>query len=233
LLEDEALRKILKAGGIAAHPYTLAPLLSWAHALYLENKTRSLSLSTKELDKRLSVIAEALLLLADNLDITSPSGPALNVMFGLCGIDTEKTTAWLYRVEQAVSEMRSVIGRDAKDIGLMTIWGVPLEVFAVKPAKEGKKEEPKTSLFVDLRQVFIKLGGTKAIGRGSKVGLLFKFVKACVEQIDDQIEMPKPASFRTLMRAAVERRRTSPPAFDMELNFSGVRMLTPRRSIFF
>jgi hypothetical protein len=74
-----------------------------------------------------------------------------------------------------------------------------------KEKEKGNREQPETTLFVDLRQVFIKLGGTEAIGSG---GPLYKFVAASVKTIGDQISMPDPEPFRKLMTAAEKRRRT-------------------------
>jgi hypothetical protein len=217
LLEDGALRKILAVGRIETCPDTLAELsvgLDFARDLYLRNKVARRRPSAKEFTKLLSDISAAASRLADYIDIrSSPAGSIIEIVLsevffddGCHGIDTEKTTALLRRLEQTANEARSLlpgVGAGGADIG-PNEW--VLAISEKEKAKEkGNREQPETTLFVDLRQLFIKLGGTEAIGRG---GPLYKFVAACVKTIDDQISMLDPEPFRKLMTAAEKRRHT-------------------------
>jgi hypothetical protein len=209
--EDQALREILKAGGIAVRPDALAKLslgLSVAYRRYLDNTQVQVQRKRWPKDfakftRRLGNFSKLASRLANNLDITSPSGPALNILLsnffsgdGCHGINLERMTVLLRRLEQAANEARS--------------WALATNGTGVaeEQKKKGRKEEPKTDLFVDLRQVFIKLGGAEAIGDN---GPLYRFVSASVKQIDDQIEMPKPESFRKLMEEVAKRRSLSSP----------------------
>jgi hypothetical protein len=209
LLEDEALRKILEAGGIAAHPDTLTKLslgLEVAYRRYLENTQMRLQRKRWPKDftkftKRLNAFSKLASRLANDLDITSPS--ALNIILsdfftgeGCHGIDTEKMTVLLRRLEQAANEARS---------WFMANTGAGV---AEEQKKKGNKEQPKTGLFVDLRQVFISLGGTEAVSGHD--GPLYRFVAAAVEHIDDQIKLD-PQSFRKLMEKTAKRRGLTSP----------------------
>jgi hypothetical protein len=74
-----------------------------------------------------------------------------------------------------------------------------------KSRRNGRRgEAPETALFLRLRDLYMELGGSKAIG--SK-GPLYRFVSACVDVIGGGISVPKPESFRILVMKAIKRRQ--------------------------
>jgi hypothetical protein len=218
LLEDEALRKILAAGGIKAHPDTLAELkvgLQIAYGLYLDE---SISRGTdKEFIKFLTDTAKKASSLANDLDITSPSGCKFNVVLSklLFDIDIEKIIALLRRLEEAANGVQSCLA-GAEDIigGVGAYYVLRPSMMPVKAQKKrGNKEYPETRLFLNLQQLFVKLGGGRGI---SDNGPLYKFTVACAAQIDG-ISMlnherrgkmlGSGERFRTLMKEAKRRRQ--------------------------
>jgi hypothetical protein len=68
-------------------------------------------------------------------------------------------------------------------------------------SKEKNRETAETKLFLDLRQLFIDLGGTAALN--SKI--LYQFVKTCATTIDEAISLPSHPSFRRLLEKAIRR----------------------------
>jgi hypothetical protein len=81
-------------------------------------------------------------------------------------------------------------------------------------ARKGNIERPETALFVDLRELFMALGGTSAIASDD----LYEFVKEVIRasdlsdpEGDLHIPIPDPEPFRALMTAALKRRGAYPP----------------------
>ena len=81
--------------------------------------------------------------------------------------------------------------------------GIKVVISGSRGLTRGKREAPRTRLFINLRDLFVSLGGTTAIGSG---GPLYRFVSACVENFGGVL-MPKPEPFRILMMNALKRRQ--------------------------
>ena len=79
----------------------------------------------------------------------------------------------------------------------------------LKNKKEQRKvrgNDPETTLFMDLRDVYVGLSGKTGI---SDDGPLHRFANACAKLIDESIVLPQPQS----LRKALKRRATAPPYF--------------------
>jgi hypothetical protein len=82
----------------------------------------------------------------------------------------------------------------------------------LKNEKEQRKvrgDNPETTLFVDLRDVYVGLSGKTGI---SDDGPLHRFANACTKLIDAGIILPQPQS----LRKALKRRATAPPYFRLQ-----------------
>ena len=77
---------------------------------------------------------------------------------------------------------------------------VLLRSLVASKRKHGQTVE--TKLFLELRELFIDLGGSNALGSIN----LYKFVKACSMTIDEKIRIPSQPSFRDLLKKAMRRR---------------------------
>ena len=79
----------------------------------------------------------------------------------------------------------------------------------LKNEKEQRKvrfEDPETTLFMNLRDVYVGLSGKTGI---SDDGPLHRFANACTKLVDVSISLPQPQS----LRKALKRRATPPPYF--------------------
>jgi hypothetical protein len=79
----------------------------------------------------------------------------------------------------------------------------------LKKGKEQRKvrgEDPETTLFMNLRDVYVGLSGKTGI---SDDGPLHRFANACTKLIDASIVLPQPHS----LRKALKRRATAPSYF--------------------
>jgi hypothetical protein len=79
----------------------------------------------------------------------------------------------------------------------------------LKTEKEQRKvrgDDPETTLFMGLRDVYVSLSGKTGI---SDDGPLHRFANACTKLIDVSIILPQPQS----LRKALKRRGTPPPYF--------------------
>ena len=79
----------------------------------------------------------------------------------------------------------------------------------LKIEKEQRKvrgDDPETTLFMGLRDVYVGLSGKTGI---SDDGPLHRFANACTKLIDVSIILPQPQS----LRKALKRRATPPPYF--------------------
>ena len=79
----------------------------------------------------------------------------------------------------------------------------------LKNEKEQRKvrgDDPETTLFMDLRDVYVGLSGRTGI---SEDGPLLRFANACTKLIDESIILPQPQS----LRKALKRRATAPLYF--------------------
>jgi hypothetical protein len=79
----------------------------------------------------------------------------------------------------------------------------------LKNEKERRKvrgDDPETTLFMDLRDVYVGLSGKTGISEG---GPLHRFAKVCTKVIDERIVLPQPQS----LRKALKRRATAPSYF--------------------
>jgi hypothetical protein len=116
-----------------------------------------------------------------------------NFLAGLC--DTE---ALLYAFEVKTPEIISRLSGAVRH-------GIDF----LKNEKEQRKvrgDDPETTLFMDLRDVYVGLSGRTGI---SDDGPLLRFANACAKLIDESIILPQPQS----LRKALKRRATAPPYF--------------------
>jgi hypothetical protein len=97
------------------------------------------------------------------------------------------------------------VGRGARDRhGAAAVW-----IDFLKNEKEQRKvrgDDPETTLFMGLRDVYVSLSGKTGI---SDDGPLHRFANACTKLIDVSIILPQPQS----LRKALKRRATPPPYF--------------------
>ena len=231
---DEELRKVLVIGEINVNSETLGALakgLERAGDRYFSNLwLRAIPLNKKFADTlrglaaRCSWMVEAF----ETLSLSS----ALREY----GIDVEQAKALLCQIQQAADYTQSrVMGiglnpeeaaSDARSL-MMGSWVDKIEpkdgfvnitsrfehvssliVFAKSLAtKKGNIEKPETTLFRDLRQLFLSVGGTEVIGRGGPRSRspLYKFEMACAKMIDPELPFPTEKKFREVLRKALER----------------------------
>lgn len=69
-----------------------------------------------------------------------------------------------------------------------------------------RADDPETTLYVDLRDVYVGLSGRTGISEG---GPLHRFATACAKLIDESIILPQPQS----LRKALKRRAKAPGYF--------------------
>jgi hypothetical protein len=160
--------------------------------------------------------------LIEILDLNSPAAFEIKVLLGEFGVDVGEAIDMLRGLDCAAREGCLLIRDRGEDLGYDDGLGdldnggdsemsegieriVSLHILATSMAiaEGGNRETPETWLFLKLRDLFISLGGTSAIGSG---GPLYRFVMACVKTIDGEISMPKPEPFRLRMVAALKRR---------------------------
>ena len=75
-----------------------------------------------------------------------------------------------------------------------------------KEQRKVRRDDPETTLFMGLRDVYVRLSGKTGI---SDDGPLHRFAKICTKLIDESIVLPQPQS----LRKALKRRATPPPYF--------------------
>jgi hypothetical protein len=75
-----------------------------------------------------------------------------------------------------------------------------------KKQRRVRRDDPETTLFMDLRDLYVGLSGKTGI---SDDGPLHRFANACTKLIDVSISLPQPQS----LRKALKRRATPPPYF--------------------
>ena len=75
-----------------------------------------------------------------------------------------------------------------------------------KERRKVRRDDPETTLFMDLRDVYVGLSRKTGI---SDYGPLHRFANACTKLIDVSISLPQPQS----LRKALKRRATPPPYF--------------------
>ena len=75
-----------------------------------------------------------------------------------------------------------------------------------KEQRKVRRDDPETTLFMGLRDVYVSLSGKTGI---SDDGPLHRFANACTKLIDVSIILPQPQS----LRKALKRRGTPPPYF--------------------
>ena len=75
-----------------------------------------------------------------------------------------------------------------------------------KGRRKIRRDDPETTLFMDLRDVYVGLSRKTGI---SDYGPLHRFANACTKLLDESIILPQPQS----LRKALKRRGTPPPYF--------------------
>jgi hypothetical protein len=73
-----------------------------------------------------------------------------------------------------------------------------------KGQRKVRRDDPETTLFMDLRDVYVGLSGKTGISENCP---LHRFARECAEVIDVSIVLPQPQS----LRKALKRRATAPP----------------------
>jgi hypothetical protein len=215
-----AISRILASGDINPDADAfLAGLLETVRRYCLAKALRTFT-PAKELARCLRAMSASASRLAENLDGRSPLDGEIRDMLRAFGIDAEEVATSLRRLERAANDaavLRMGIGveKDAVDGAVQAalvaedfLSNIPgPAVFARDLAGKGNTERPETGLFIDLRELFTRLGGTPAIGSLA----LYRFVKASVELFSRDIPIPDPEPFRVLMTAALKRRGADLP----------------------
>lgn len=94
-----------------------------------------------------------------------------------------------------------------------------------KTQRKVRGDEPETTLFMDLRDVYVGLTGKTGI---SEDGPLHRFATACTKLIDPNIVLPQAQS----LRKALKRRAKAPPYFRQQQIFNnGVHSLERSHSV--
>ena len=231
-METEELQRILKSGGI--EPVKTFELSKGLESAYRKHRiavilgTVSSASKIANVCKKISTLASKLTKFVDQH--SDESDMVIQILLSELGIDTGEMTLVLRRLDEAASEAcaflreptTNIDGEDSlalEDLADASPEDPADTSFedAVRDAvanavlalsltpRRGKKETTKTRLFLDLRDLFVSLGGTRAIGSG---GPLYRFISACVGSIEE-ISMPEPEPFQILMIQALKRRRHS------------------------
>jgi len=90
-----------------------------------------------------------------------------------------------------------------------------------KKQRKVRGDDPETTLFMDLRDVYVGLSGNMGI---SDDGPLHRFGTACAKLIDKSIILPQPQS----LRKALKRRATAPSYFRHTKKFDDAVLSLPR-----
>jgi hypothetical protein len=219
-VDVEALRGILKISGLQPDKLPiLSDELESLHRLYQMSEILEQVIPSK---KQLAKMCDEVSVAASKLSELLDEYAHLRMFFKEClGLNTDKTEELLIDLDSAARGLYEILsGEHEMDHpdgghGLRTIENLSLEgVVAGRIISKsiamarGRKESPKTLLFVRLRELFMGLGGTSDIGSG---GPLYRFTKACSEAIDGEIQVPGPEPFRILMMAALKRRVGNTP----------------------
>jgi hypothetical protein len=215
IVDLEALSGILQTAGL--QPEKLAILsyqLDRVHSRYEISKIMRRVTPAKKLTKVCNEISAATTILTTLLDQYAE----LTAFFKeFVELDTDKLVELLDVLDWGARQGYEILsgkyeqdGPNDHDQDLQTIEPLSFEATVASrliarsmATARGRREEPKTQLFVDLRELFMRLGGTNEIGSG---GPLYRFTKACAEAIDREIQVPEPEPFRILMMAALKRR---------------------------
>jgi integrase len=230
-METEVLQRILKSGGIEpVKSPELSDGLASAfrrHRIAVILETVSSAKQVSNTCVKISSLASKLTRLVD--PHSGESDAVIETLLSDSGIDTGEMALILRRLDEAASEactfMRepttNIDGEDSLPLEDLSD-AAPEEKVDASPEDEmdavrdavanavlalslaprrGKKETPKTRLFLNLRDLFLSLGGSSAIGSG---GPLYRFVSACVDSIEGTA-MPEPEPFRILMMQALKR----------------------------
>jgi hypothetical protein len=218
---DDLLRKILAFGRIGIDPEKLGTLsdgIGQACRQYLQSRHLRKITSAKRLIRLLTDICRSATKLEGRFLPISQSSVEIHYILGQLGVNTDEAVEMLRRLNRAADEACAFfkcidVGRiDASFQSRTENLDFFLQLAAGPPRRANKrnKQTSETGLFVELRDLFIRLGGGTAIGKG---GPLYRFVAGSVETIndqmaaDDQISMPEPEPFRKLMAAAEKRRQ--------------------------
>jgi hypothetical protein len=225
----EELRKTLAIGNFNLEQVDLFSkgLQDGCDRYLINQRFRTIPLS-KEFAEILRGLSARVSWMAKKLD----DDPLLSAVLKEYGIDTETTKELLRQLERAASDQRSRLmgigikpeeaASDARSL-MMGGWIETIEqkngvteitsrfdrvnsliVYAKSmAARRGNVEKPETTLFRDLRQLFIRLGGTKVIGRGGlRSSPLYRFAMACAKLIDRDFPFPNEKTFLAVLRKA-------------------------------
>jgi len=228
-IPPQVLRAILEIGGI--EDKQLAIFADGLAKVYCDYEIATLldcispARKIANICGRISVLAAKLIELVDE---NSACGGEIQALLGPLGVNTRVVSSMLHRLDFAASGacrfMRTpdddldsagddpdTDGPDTDgdgphshgDESSLEDLGSRVVISVSRVLKRGKREAPRTWLFINLRELFVSLGGTTAIGSG---GPLYRFVSACVENFGGVL-MPGPEPFRILMMNALKRRQ--------------------------
>jgi hypothetical protein len=226
---EGALRGILEICGIRPDKLlVLSDGLRQANRWYSTLKIMRQITPPAKLAKLFGEISAAASMLTRAFDENSPSSAEVGILLSLLGLKTkiDEVIRLLTEIDRAACQayemVRAGISEDeyennSDNLGLdalieregldpITSSLVASVVGAVIAGsvmgRRGNSEKPTTYLFYELRNLYVKLGGTTAVGSRR----LYNFVAECVKLIDRKISMPEPEPFRILMIAALKRR---------------------------
>jgi hypothetical protein len=79
--------------------------------------------------------------------------------------------------------------------------GAAVLIGSLVASKRKHRQTPETKLFLNLRELFVDLGGSPALSSKR----LYKFIEACARAIDESIRIPSQASLYDLLKKATRR----------------------------
>jgi hypothetical protein len=157
--------------------------------------------SRDELADECRRIREAAAMAADILDFNVHGNWELEILLEAHGVDTAKTAEVLHCLRNGAEQAFAILRTDEYLKKLFP----DAEIEVSRTPKRHRAETDKTWLFFELYKLYCAISQRTALGN-DQGGPLYRFVKACVPLICDEIEIPEPPAFRACLRAAIKRR---------------------------
>jgi hypothetical protein len=230
-LDTEALERILAIGKLdTAKIEMLFKGLEEPRKGYLLLKSFRRAPPANEIAKICISISKITARLTKILDPDSRGAGQVNLLLERFGLEMPQTIETLHRLDFAAHEAAMFMRKGIKDIAeafeehfgkcdeeeieeedghqlgeheikeLIPVMVLVSSLLASN-RKHRHREAPETKLFVELRELFINLGGSSALSSTNAYG----FVKACAKTIDEEISIPSLPSFRKLLERAIRR----------------------------
>src|SRR5262249_51600599 len=140
---------------------------------------------------------------ADILELDLHGSRDLEILLGAYGVDTVKTAEALHGLRNAAEQAFAILRTDEYLKKLFPDENIEVH----RMPKRSRTETDQTWLFFELYQLYCAISQRTALGN-DKGGPLYRFVKACVPLICDEIEIPEPPAFRACLRGRSNAEKT-------------------------